>query len=51
MVSEAFDWNLHRIVSHAKMVAQQLCQSKRLELIGFHFKSNVITTASSRGSE
>ena len=28
MVAEVFDWNLPGIVSHAKMLAQQLCQSK-----------------------
>ena len=45
MVSEVN--SLQRIVSHGKMVAQQVRQIKRV----IYPKTRLITTASSRGSE
>ncbi len=47
MVAEVLAWNLHWIVSHGKMVAQQLGQIKRV----IHPNTRLMTTASSRGSE
>src|SRR5215213_4972300 len=47
MVLEVMAWDLHVIVSHAKMVAHQVGQIKRVN----HPSTRLITTASSHGPE